>query len=177
MALTTTLNASFGSCVTAVTGGRAFLLNNEMDDFSGKPGTPNTFGLVQGKANAIAPGKRMLSSMSPTIVLDDKGAVFAVAGSGGGPRIITAVWQTLSNVIDFHFDGDVAVAAPRISPPAPPRQRPGRGQTRSIGATADRLRDDELRAPVRRDVARVRRGDRDRTRRARLARHGRPARR
>ncbi len=112
VALTTTLNASFGSCVTVTGGG--FLLNDEMDDFTSQPGTPNMFGLVQGKTNAIAPGKRMLSSMSPTVVLDDKGAVFAIAGAGGGPRIITAVWQTLSNVVDFHFDGDVAVAAPRF---------------------------------------------------------------
>jgi gamma-glutamyltranspeptidase/glutathione hydrolase len=112
VALTTTLNASFGSCVTVAGGG--FLLNDEMDDFTSQPGTPNMFGLVQGTANAIAPGKRMLSSMSPTVVLDKAGAVFAVAGAGGGPRIITAVWQTLSNVVDFQLAGDVAVAAPRL---------------------------------------------------------------
>ncbi len=112
VALTTTINTSFGCGVTVPGGG--FVLNNEMDDFTAKPGTPNVFGLVQGTANKIEPGKRMLSSMSPTIALDAKGAVFAVAGAGGGPRIITAVWQTLSNVIDFHLAIDAAVGAPRI---------------------------------------------------------------
>jgi gamma-glutamyltranspeptidase/glutathione hydrolase len=72
------------------------------------------FGLVQGTANKIEPGKRMLSSMSPTIALDDKNAVFMLAGAGGGPRIITAVWQTLSNVIDFRMDIGEAVASPRL---------------------------------------------------------------
>jgi gamma-glutamyltranspeptidase/glutathione hydrolase len=85
-----------------------------MDDFAAKPGSPNAFGLVQGAANKIEPGKRMLSSMSPTIVLDDKGEVAMVAGAGGGPRIITAVWQTISNVIDFKMHADAADAAPRI---------------------------------------------------------------
>jgi gamma-glutamyltranspeptidase / glutathione hydrolase len=91
-----------------------FLLNNEMDDFTSKPGSPNVFGLVQGTANKIEPGKRMLSSMSPTIVEDDKGRLFMLAGAGGGPRIITAVWQTISNAIDFGKTADLAVAAPRI---------------------------------------------------------------
>jgi gamma-glutamyltranspeptidase/glutathione hydrolase len=112
VALTTTLNGGFGNGVTVPGGG--FLLNNEMDDFTAKPGTPNMFGLVQGSANKIEPGKRMLSSMSPTIALDDHGRIFAAAGAGGGPRIITAVWQTLSNLIDFHLALDAAVAAPRI---------------------------------------------------------------
>ena len=112
VAITTTINTGFGSGVTVTGGG--FLLNNEMDDFTAKPGSPNVFGLVQGAANKIEPGKRMLSSMSPTIALDGKGAVFAVAGAGGGPRIITAVWQTLSNVIDFQLAVDAAVGAPRI---------------------------------------------------------------
>src|SRR5207248_2241950 len=71
-------------------------------------------GLVQGERNAIAPGKRMLSSMSPTIVVDTDGKVVVVAGAGGGPRIITAVWQALSNWIDFHLAPDAAVAAPRF---------------------------------------------------------------
>ena len=110
VALTTTLNTSFGTGVTV----SGFLLNNEMDDFSGKPGTPNTFGLVQGTANKIEPGKRMLSSMSPTIIEDDKGKLFMLAGAGGGPRIITAVWQTISNVIDFSRHADLAVAEPRV---------------------------------------------------------------
>jgi gamma-glutamyltranspeptidase/glutathione hydrolase len=110
VALTTTLNTGFGNGVTVA----GFFLNNEMDDFASKPGSPNTFGLVQGAANKIEPGKRMLSSMSPTIVEDDKGRLFMMAGAGGGPRIITAVWQTISNVIDFGKAADLAVAAPRI---------------------------------------------------------------
>ena len=110
VAITTTLNTSFGNGVTV----SGFLLNNEMDDFSAKPGSPNTFGLIQGTANKIEPGKRMLSSMSPTIVEDAKGELFMLAGAGGGPRIITAVWQTISNVLDFARKADLAVAEPRI---------------------------------------------------------------
>ena len=110
VAMTTTLNTTFGSGVTIA----GFLMNNEMDDFTAKPGSPNTFGLVQGAANKIEPGKRMLSSMSPTIVLDDKGDAVMIAGAGGGPRIITAVWQTISNVLDFKMHADAADAAPRI---------------------------------------------------------------
>ena len=110
VALTYTLNTSFGSGVTV----SGFLLNNEMDDFSAKPGSPNVFGLVQGTANKIEPGKRMLSSMSPTIVEDARGQLFMLAGAGGGPRIITAVWQTISNVIDFGRHADLAVAEPRV---------------------------------------------------------------
>ncbi|MEO8700018.1 MAG: gamma-glutamyltransferase [Kofleriaceae bacterium] len=112
VALTTTLNTSFGSGVTVKGGG--FLLNNEMDDFTAKPGSPNTFGLVQGITNKIEPGKRMLSSMSPTIVEDAQGQVLMLAGAGGGPRIITAVWQTISNVIDFKQNVATAVARPRV---------------------------------------------------------------
>jgi len=110
VAITTTLNTSFCNGVTV----SGFLLNNEMDDFSAKPGSPNTFGLIQGTANKIEPGKRMLSSMSPTIVEDAKGELFMLAGAGGGPRIITAVWQTISNVIDFARRADLAVAEPRV---------------------------------------------------------------
>ena len=110
VALTTTLNTSWGSGVTV----HGFLLNNEMDDFTAKPGTANTFGLVQWQRNKIEPGKRMLSSMSPSIVEGPKGDVVLVAGAGGGPRIITAVWQTISNVIDYGKDAAVAVALPRI---------------------------------------------------------------
>jgi gamma-glutamyltranspeptidase/glutathione hydrolase len=91
-----------------------FIMNNEMDDFAAKPGSPNTFGLVQGAANKIEPGKRMLSSMSPTIVEDDKGELVMLAGAGGGPRIITAVWQTISNVLDFKMKAGEADAAPRL---------------------------------------------------------------
>lgn len=110
VAMTTTLNTSWGSGVTV----HGFLLNNEMDDFTAKPGSPNVFGLVQGTANKIEPGKRMLSSMSPSIVEDGKGEVVMLAGAGGGPRIITAVWQTLSNALDFKRHADAAVALPRI---------------------------------------------------------------
>ena len=112
VAMTTTINTSWGSGVTVKDAG--FLLNNEMDDFTAKPGAPNAFGLVQGTANKIEPGKRMLSSMSPTIVENAKGEVILLAGAGGGPRIITAVWQTLSNVIDFNQKLEAAVANPRI---------------------------------------------------------------
>ena len=110
VSITTTLNTSFGNGVTV----SGFLLNNEMDDFTSKPGSPNTFGLVQGTANRIEPGKRMLSSMSPTIVEDARGELFMLTGAGGGPRIITAVWQTISNVIDFARHADLAVAEPRV---------------------------------------------------------------
>lgn len=108
---TTTLNGSYGSFV--VPPGTGFLLNNEMDDFSVKPGAPNMYGLVGGEANAIAPGKRMLSSMSPTIVLRD-GAVRLVIGSPGGSTIPTTVLQVFLNVIDFDLPLPQAVAAPRF---------------------------------------------------------------
>ena len=84
---TTTLNDRYGSGVTVA--GAGFLLNDEMDDFATAPGKPNMFGLVQGEANAIAPGKRMLSAMTPTIVLDPRGQLYMVVGTPGGPRIIT----------------------------------------------------------------------------------------
>ncbi|HZU84831.1 MAG TPA: gamma-glutamyltransferase [Polyangiaceae bacterium] len=112
VALTTTLNAWFGSDVTVA--GEGFVLNDEMDDFASVPGTPNAFGLVQGEPNAIEPGKRMLSSMSPTIVLDAQGGVDLVLGAAGGSRIITTVFQELSNVVDFGMDIDAAVRAPRF---------------------------------------------------------------
>ena len=112
VALTTTINLGFGSAVTVA--GAGFLLNNEMDDFASKPGSPNVFGLVQGEANAIAPGKRILSSMSPTIVLDRSGSPLLVTGASGGPHIITAVFQVLSNVVDFDMDISAAVTAPRF---------------------------------------------------------------
>lgn len=110
VAMTTTINTTFGSGVTIA----GFIMNNEMDDFATKPGSPNVYGLVQGEANKIEPGKRMLSSMSPTIVLDADGNVAMLAGAGGGPRIITAVWQVISNVIDFKMSAANADAAPRI---------------------------------------------------------------
>jgi gamma-glutamyltranspeptidase / glutathione hydrolase len=112
VALTTTLNGWFGAGVTVT--GAGFVLNNEMDDFTAVPGMPNMFGLRQGEANAIAPGKRMLSSMSPTLVTDKDGRVELVLGAAGGPTILTAVFQILSNVVDFDFDVTTAVNAPRF---------------------------------------------------------------
>jgi gamma-glutamyltranspeptidase/glutathione hydrolase len=112
VALTTTLNAWYGSGVTVP--GLGFLLNDEMDDFAAVPGTANMFGLVQGEPNAIAPGKRMLSSMSPTIVLGADGNAELVLGAAGGSRIITAVLEQLSNVLDFGMDAADAVRAPRF---------------------------------------------------------------
>ncbi len=112
IAMTYTLNVAFGNGVTVP--GAGFLLNNEMDDFAAKPGSPNVFGLVQGEADKIEPGKRPLSSMTPTIVEDGSGQLVMIVGAGGGPRIITAVWQAISNVLDFKLDVDAAIAAPRV---------------------------------------------------------------
>jgi gamma-glutamyltranspeptidase/glutathione hydrolase len=112
VALTTTLNELYGSGVTVA--GAGFLLNDEMDDFTAKVGVPNMFGLVQGEANAIEPGKRMLSAMTPTIVLDSTGQPLLVTGARGGPRIITAVFQVISNVLDYGMGIGAAVDAPRI---------------------------------------------------------------
>ncbi|SFM86826.1 gamma-glutamyltranspeptidase / glutathione hydrolase [Algoriella xinjiangensis] len=109
--VTTTLNGSYGSLVVVNDAG--FLLNNEMDDFSVKPGTPNMYGLVGGKANAIEPSKRMLSSMTPSI-LEKDGKLFMVVGTPGGSTIITSVFQTILNVIDFNMTMQEAVAAPRF---------------------------------------------------------------
>lgn len=108
---TTTLNFSYG--VGLVAEGTGILLNNEMDDFSAKPGVPNAYGLIGGEANAIEPGKRPLSSMSPTIVLKD-GRVFLVTGSPGGSRIITTVLQVVMNVVDHGMNVAEASAAPRV---------------------------------------------------------------
>jgi gamma-glutamyltranspeptidase/glutathione hydrolase len=112
VALTTTINWWFGSGVTVR--GAGFVLNNEMDDFAAVPGTANGFGLVQGEANAIAPRKRMLSSMSPTIVTDPDGRVALVLGAAGGPTIITSVLQELSAVVDFKESIGAATYAPRF---------------------------------------------------------------
>ncbi|KWV49426.1 gamma-glutamyltranspeptidase [Rhizobium altiplani] len=111
VAVTYTLNGSFGAGVVAP--GTGILLNNEMDDFTSKPGVPNLYGLVQGEANAIAPKKTPLSSMSPTIVTKD-GKPFMVIGSPGGSRIITITLEAILNVIDFGMDISQAVNAPRI---------------------------------------------------------------
>ncbi|EHO13708.1 gamma-glutamyltransferase [Myroides odoratimimus] len=108
---TTTLNDSYGS--KTIVGGAGFLLNNEMDDFSVKPGTPNMYGLVGGKANAIEPEKRMLSSMSPTI-LEKNGKLYMVVGTPGGSTIITSVFQTILNVTEFGMNMQEAVSAPRF---------------------------------------------------------------
>ncbi len=106
VAITTTLNGSYGAGV--VVKGAGFLLNNEMDDFSVKPGAPNMYGLVGGEANSIAPQKRMLSSMTPAILAKD-GELFMVVGTPGGSTIITSVFQTIVNVIDFNQSMQTAV--------------------------------------------------------------------
>lgn len=111
VSVTYTINGLFGAKVIA--GDTGFFLNNEMDDFTTRPGVANQFGLVQGEKNAIAPGKRPLSSMSPTIVTRD-GELFMVTGSPGGPRIITTTLATIMNVVDFGMNAKEAVNAPRI---------------------------------------------------------------
>ena len=111
VANTYTLNFNYG--LGLVADGTGVLLNNELDDFTVKPGVPNAFGLVGGPANAPAPGKRPLSSMTPTIVLKD-GKPFLVTGSPGGSRIINAVLQVIVNAIDFRMNVADAVNAPRV---------------------------------------------------------------
>jgi gamma-glutamyltranspeptidase/glutathione hydrolase len=108
---TYTINFSYGSGI--VVEGAGFLLNNEMDDFSAKPGVPNAYGLIGGEANKVEPGKRMLSSMTPTIVKKD-GKNFLVTGSPGGSRIITTTLQVLMNVVDHDMNIQTAVSVPRI---------------------------------------------------------------
>lgn len=111
VAVTTTLNNSYGS--KTVIGGAGFLLNDEMDDFSVKPGVPNMYGAVGGAANAIAPGKRMLSSMTPTILLKNN-KPFMVVGTPGGTTIPTSVYQSIINVIDFGMNAEDAVNKPKF---------------------------------------------------------------
>jgi gamma-glutamyltranspeptidase / glutathione hydrolase len=111
VAVNTTLNGSYGSYVTVT--GAGFLLNNEMDDFSAKPGEPNMFGLTGAEANSIEPGKRMLSSMSPVIALEN-GKIRFVGGGAGGPRIITAVLQNFLNMALFGMNVNQAITAPRF---------------------------------------------------------------
>src|ERR1700744_1766104 len=111
VSITTTLNGGYGSRV--VVGGAGFFLNNEMDDFSVKPGVPNMYGALGTEANAIAPGKRMLSSMTPTIVLD-KGKPYLVTGTPGGTTITTSVFQTLVDVLDFGLSPEDAVNKPKF---------------------------------------------------------------
>jgi gamma-glutamyltranspeptidase/glutathione hydrolase len=111
VAVTYTLNGGYGNGITVP--GLGFLLNNEMDDFASKPGSPNMFGLVQGETNAIAPGKRPLSSMSPTMLVKD-GKLFMTVGAPGGSRIPTAVLQVILNVVDFGMNVQDAIDAPRV---------------------------------------------------------------
>src|SRR6059036_823795 len=118
--VTTTLNGGFGSGVTVT--GAGFLMNNEMDDFATAPGKPNMYGLVQGEANAVAGNKRMLSAMTPSIVLDSAGNLEMVVGTPGGPTIITSVAQVILNVLDQKMSLADAVAAPRIHHQALPDQ-------------------------------------------------------
>jgi gamma-glutamyltranspeptidase/glutathione hydrolase len=106
-----TINGWYGSGVTVRKAG--FLLNNEMDDFAAKPGSPNAYGLVQNEANAVAPGKRPLSSMTPTLLLKD-GKLFLSLGSPGGPTIINQTLQIIINVIDHGMNIQEAIDAPRI---------------------------------------------------------------
>jgi len=112
VANTTTLNNSWGSGVWVR--GAGFMLNDEMDDFAAQPGKPNMYGLVQGESNAIQPGKRMLSAMSPTIVLDRNGKVLLVVGAAGGPTIITGTSQVILNVIENRMSLADAMRAPRV---------------------------------------------------------------
>ncbi|PYV15078.1 MAG: gamma-glutamyltransferase [Acidobacteria bacterium] len=137
VANTYTLNGGYGSGVTIR--GTGILMNNEMDDFSARPGAPNKYGLIHGDANAIAPGKRPLSAMTPTIVLRD-GKLFLVLGSPGGPTIINTVLQTLLNVIDYRLSVQEAVDAPRVHH----QWMPDRLVMESAGFSADVL--DALRA-------------------------------
>ncbi len=112
VANTYTLNFSYGSGI--VVNGTGILLNNEMDDFSAKPGVPNSYGLIGGAANAIAPGKRPLSSMTPTILFNSDGQPYLVTGSPGGSRIITTTLQIILNVVDHGMNVAAATVAPRI---------------------------------------------------------------
>jgi gamma-glutamyltranspeptidase / glutathione hydrolase len=112
VALTSTVNLGFGAHLVA--GKTGILLNDQMDDFSLEPGVPNAFGLIGNEQNAVAPHKRPLSSMTPTIAVDGKGQVRVVVGAAGGPTIITATTQAFLNVVDWKLDAQAAVAAPRI---------------------------------------------------------------
>ena len=111
VSVTTTINGLYGSRV--VVGGAGFILNNEMDDFSAKPGAPNLFGLLGTESNAIEPGKRMLSTMTPTIVLKDK-KPFLVLGTPGGSTILTSVFQTIVNIVEFDFSVEDAINKPKF---------------------------------------------------------------
>jgi gamma-glutamyltranspeptidase/glutathione hydrolase len=112
VSVTTTLNSTFGNKI--VVKGAGFILNNEMDDFSAKPGTSNQYGLLGGEANSIEPNKRMLSAMTPTIVLNSDEKPFIVVGAPGGSTIITTVMQIILNIIDFNMDIQEAINSPRF---------------------------------------------------------------
>ncbi len=112
VALTTTINTSFGSRV--VSGRYGILLNNEMDDFVARPGQPNAFGLIGSESNAVAAGARPLSSMSPTVLISPDGQTRLVVGASGGPQIISGTLQAIVNIIDFGMDPAAAVSAPRV---------------------------------------------------------------
>src|ERR671920_2297680 len=112
VANTYTLNGGYGSKV--VMKGTGVLMNNEMDDFAAKPGTPNMFGLIQSEKNAVAPRKRPLSAMTPTFVLRKDGSLWFAVGSPGGPTIINTVLQAIVNVVDFEMNIQQAVDSPRI---------------------------------------------------------------
>ncbi len=112
VSITTTLNNSYGSAVTVT--GAGFLLNDEMDDLASAPGRPNMYGLVQGDSNAIQPGKRPLSAMTPSMVVGADGQLKMVVGTPGGPRIITMVYHVISNVLDHKMSLSDAVTAPRL---------------------------------------------------------------
>jgi gamma-glutamyltranspeptidase/glutathione hydrolase len=112
VSLTTTINTSFGSRVVAPASG--ILLNNEMDDFVARPGVPNHYGLVGSAANAVAPGARPLSSMSPTVLISPDGSERIVVGASGGPFIISSTLQVIINIVDFGMDPAEAVSAPRM---------------------------------------------------------------
>ncbi len=144
VACTTTINDGYGSGI--VVEGAGFLLNNEMDDFSARPGARNLYGVVGGEANAIAPGKRMLSTMAPTFVFDAEGRLWLALGSPGGSTILTTIFQVIANRIDYGMTLRQAVAAPRVHhqwPPAQPGSQPltvERGQRAPADATVARLR-------------------------------------
>jgi gamma-glutamyltranspeptidase/glutathione hydrolase len=135
---TTTINFGYGSFVTVR--GAGFLLNNEMDDFATAPGRPNGFGLVQGEVNAIEPGKRMLSAMTPSVVVGPDDQLKMVVGSPGGPTIITQVMHVISNVIDHGMSLADAVAAPRSHHQALPDELRLEGPEGFSEATLDALR-------------------------------------
>jgi gamma-glutamyltranspeptidase/glutathione hydrolase len=111
VALTTTINTSFGSQVVTAGG---VILNNEMDDFVARPGEPNFFGLIGSEANAVEPGSRPLSSMSPTVLIGPDGEQRIVVGASGGPFIISSTLQAIVNIIDFEMDASEAVSVPRM---------------------------------------------------------------